>query len=48
MALTLEKATKPLNGNNGATHNPAGTDSPAATLTWGDRSASSGRMSTST
>ena len=28
MALTLEKATKPLNGNNGATHSQAGTDSP--------------------
>ena len=28
MALTLEKATKPLNGNNGATHNQAGTDLP--------------------
>ena len=28
MALTLEKATKPLNENNGATHNPAGTDLP--------------------
>ncbi|HSE91172.1 MAG TPA: hypothetical protein VLJ79_33495, partial [Candidatus Binatia bacterium] len=28
MALTLEKTTKPLNGNNGATHDPAGTDLP--------------------
>src|SRR5678815_1123676 len=28
MALTLEKATKPLNGNNGAAHNPAGTELP--------------------
>jgi hypothetical protein len=28
MALTLEKATKSLNGNNGTTHNPAGTDLP--------------------
>jgi hypothetical protein len=28
MALTLEKATKPLNGNNGAAHDPAGTDLP--------------------
>ena len=28
MALTLEKATKPLNGNNGATHSQTGTDSP--------------------
>ena len=47
MALTLEKATKPLNGNNGATHSRRAL-TPRRPLTWGDRCASSGRMSTST
>ena len=46
MALTLEKATQPLNENNGTT-NPAAKDLPPPPY-LADRSASSDLMSTST